>query len=64
MAAKGARSPRWLSWNGLVYYGETVGFVMAWIAGLSAILYSSNVEPAKQPPLEQMAVAESLSIER
>lgn len=64
MAAKGARSPRWLSWTGLVYYGETVGFVMAWVAGLSAILYSSSIEPAKQPPLEQIAVAESLPVQR
>ena len=64
MAARGARSPRWLSWTGLVYYGETVGFVVAWIAGLTAIVYSSGVETPNQPPLEQVAVAESLPAER
>ena len=26
-----------MSWSGLVYYGETLGFVLAWVAGIVAL---------------------------
>ncbi len=64
MASKSAKSPPWLSWNGLAYYGETVGFVLAWVAGVAAIVYSAASPTAQQPPVDQMAVAEVGTAER
>ncbi|MEQ8847298.1 hypothetical protein [Botrimarina sp.] len=49
-----AGNPAWLSWNGLIYYGETVGFLFAWIAGVAAIL--SATQPATEKAVDQVAV--------
>ncbi|TWU00402.1 hypothetical protein Pla108_13530 [Botrimarina colliarenosi] len=57
MSRPAAASPRWMSWNGLVYYGETIGFVLAWITGIAAIAYSS-AGPESQPRVGQVAAAD------
>lgn len=64
MASKSAKTPPLLSWSGLAYYGETVGFVCAWIAGVTAILYSVASPTPQQPPVDRMAVAEMDSAAR
>jgi len=58
MAARGSASPRWLSWTGLVYYGETVGFLFAWIAGLTALVYSASAPTPVKPDVERVAAAD------
>jgi hypothetical protein len=35
-----------MSWSGLVYYGETLGFVLAWVAGIVALTYTTSPSPA------------------
>lgn len=50
-------SPRWMSWNGLVYYGETVGFVAAWAVGIAVILYAGGPAEPPRAEVEQVAAA-------
>jgi hypothetical protein len=50
-----ATTPRWLSWNGLVYYGETVGFLAAWVAGIAVLSYSVGTPEPRQPNVKQVA---------
>lgn len=59
MARSSAAVPSWKSWNGLVYYGETLGFFAAWIAGATAIAYSAVEPDAPKPAVEQVAVADT-----
>lgn len=58
MLSRAAKSPKWLSWTGLVYYGETVGFVCAWIIGLSALAFSTGSPEPAQPSIDQIAAAD------
>lgn len=60
MLSRAAKSPKWLSWTGFVYYGETVGFVCAWIVGLAALAFSSGSSEPTQPPINQIAAADVL----
>lgn len=59
MARHSAANPHWMSWTGLVYYGETLGFVAAWIAGAAAIAYSTSEPEMPQPRVEQVAVVDT-----
>lgn len=44
-----------MSWTGLVYYGETLGFVLAWIAGIAVLTYSSSAPSPATPKVSQVA---------
>lgn len=44
----------WISWHGLVYYGETVGFLIAWIAGVTVILAATH--PDAEKAVDRVAV--------
>lgn len=54
--------PSWMSWTGLVYYGETVGFLVAWIAGIAVLSYSTAVSTPTPTNVDQIAAADSLSV--
>ncbi|QDV72100.1 hypothetical protein [Botrimarina mediterranea] len=54
MSRHSATVPNWMSWSGLVYYGETLGFVLAWIAGFVALSYTASPTPAT-PEVNQVA---------
>ncbi len=58
MSSRGATFPRWKSWNGLVYYGESVGFLCAWIVGVLALAYAADTPEPQQPPVERVAAAD------
>jgi hypothetical protein len=46
-----------LSWKGLIYYGEVVGFLLAWVAGI--VMISQSPDPTvSNAPLDQVAVVE------
>lgn len=51
-------NPSWKSWTGLVYYGEVVGFVVAWVTGIAALLYSAATPQPTQAPIDRVASAE------
>ena len=51
---RGATVPSWMSWSGFVYYGETLGFVLAWVAGIVALTYTTSPSPAT-PKVSQVA---------
>lgn len=50
-----AAGQSWMSWTGLVYYGETLGFVLAWIAGIAVLTYSSSAPSPATPKVSQVA---------
>jgi hypothetical protein len=50
-----------MSWSGLVYYGETLGFVLAWIAGIVALTYTTSPSPAT-PKVSQVASAGNAAV--
>jgi hypothetical protein len=56
MSRHSAAVPNWMSWSGLVYYGETLGFVLAWIAGIVALTYTAAPSPVT-PEVNQVAAA-------
>ncbi len=50
------------SWNGLIYYGEVFGFLLAWVGG--AILLTQLSNPVDEPAgLDQIATAEVTTVE-
>src|SRR5688572_23928899 len=53
--------PSWMSWSGLVYYGETLGFVLAWVAGIVALSYTATPSPAT-PEVSQVASAGNAAV--
>jgi hypothetical protein len=59
--SRGATVPSWMSWSGLVYYGETLGFVLAWIAGIVALTYTTSPSPAT-PKVSQVASAGNAAV--
>ena len=61
MSRHSATVPRWMSWSGLVYYGETLGFVLAWIAGIVALTYTASPSPAN-PKVDQIASAGNVAV--
>lgn len=48
-----------LSWKGLIYYGEVVGFVLAWVGGIVMISQSPE-RTLSDAPLDQVAVVETI----
>ena len=52
------KTPSWRSWTGMIYYGETVGFVAAWVAGIVVVAYAASNEPDASAPIDQVAAAE------
>lgn len=61
MSRHTAAVPSWMSWSGLVYYGETLGFVLAWIAGIVALTYTTSPSPAT-PKVSQVASAGNAAV--
>ena len=61
MSRPSATVPPWMSWSGLVYYGETLGFVLAWIAGIAALTYTTAPSPAV-PEVSHVAAAGGASV--
>ena len=45
------------SWKGLIYYGEVVGFVLAWVAGIVMISQGTD-RIVSDATLDQVAVVE------
>ena len=45
------------SWKGLIYYGEVVGFLLAWVAGIVMISQSPE-RTVNNTPLDQVAAVE------
>ncbi len=62
MSRHSATGQSWMSWTGLVYYGETLGFVLAWVAGIVALTYSSAAPSSATPKVSQVASAGTVSI--
>lgn len=42
----------------MMYYGEAVGFVFAWIAGVAALVASSADDRSQRPAIDQVAAAD------
>lgn len=59
MSKKASKSPSWRSWTGMVYYGEAVGFVAAWAAGIFALSNAAPTKPTAPLAIDQVAVAET-----
>jgi hypothetical protein len=62
MSRHSATGQSWMSWTGLVYYGETLGFVLAWVAGIVALSYTSSAPSPTAPTVSQVASAGSVSV--
>lgn len=42
----------------MLYYGETIGFVFAWVAGVAALVAASSEDQAQRPSVDQIAAAD------
>lgn len=62
MPPHSAAVPSWMSWTGLVYYGETVGFVLAWVAGIAVLTYSTTASAPATPKVGQVASAGNAAV--
>lgn len=58
MSRRSRNSPSWMSWHGLVYYGEVVGFLLVWVVGIAALVYTGAASHPQQPPVERVAAAD------
>ena len=58
MSRHSAAGPSWKSWTGLVYYGETIGFVVAWIAGIAVLSYSTTTSAPAAADVDHVAAVD------